>query len=323
MTEHDENKRVIEIAHSMDWEDLTDRGSGSCVHSHGCAGVTQSDLYEFARRLMAEKSAAIRSLEAKLEEAVTERGLAVQALLHRLEAERKARVRAENRVENLDEHLSICTRFQEQLFERAEALQSRLAQIEAATIERCAKAAEEQRDCYKEPTQWDYGAQDGTYTCAKAIRALKPAAPQEDGQLCNAKGTPKAPESRPASAAAQGIGTYRTTSEPTPQSASTTAAATEPVAWKFRMDGIDQVLLDEDADIHVRRNGTPLYAAPPQDALDAKQELARHEQVAGFDLAMAKIDLWRDRWCEALSNTALLELDAAIDAAILKSEKSA
>ena len=41
----------------------------------------------------------------------------------------------------------------------------------------------------------------------------------------------------------------------------------EPAAWKFRMDGIDQVILDEDADIHIRRHGVPLYlaAAPKGD----------------------------------------------------------
>ncbi len=49
----DEEQVALRIAHAMEWEDLTNHGSGSCVASHGCAGVTQSDLYEYARRLLA------------------------------------------------------------------------------------------------------------------------------------------------------------------------------------------------------------------------------------------------------------------------------
>lgn len=44
---------ALQEAHKMDWEDLTNQGSGSCVASHGCAGVTQSDLTDFATRLIA------------------------------------------------------------------------------------------------------------------------------------------------------------------------------------------------------------------------------------------------------------------------------
>ena len=49
----DFHKQLVQIAHEMDWEDLTDHGSGSCVASHGCAGVTQSDLYEYGDRIRA------------------------------------------------------------------------------------------------------------------------------------------------------------------------------------------------------------------------------------------------------------------------------
>ena len=49
----DFHKQLVQIAHEMDWEDLTDHGSGSCVASHGCADVTQSDLYEYGDRIRA------------------------------------------------------------------------------------------------------------------------------------------------------------------------------------------------------------------------------------------------------------------------------
>ena len=63
----------MQIAHEMDWEDLTDHGSGSCVASHGCAGVTQSDLYEYGDRIRAAvlaESAPPSDLVALLREAL-------------------------------------------------------------------------------------------------------------------------------------------------------------------------------------------------------------------------------------------------------------
>jgi len=44
---------ALEVAHGMDWEDLTNHGAGSCVASHGCAGVTQDDLIEFSTLFLA------------------------------------------------------------------------------------------------------------------------------------------------------------------------------------------------------------------------------------------------------------------------------
>ena len=38
----------------------------------------------------------------------------------------------------------------------------------------------------------------------------------------------------------------------------------EPVAWKFYLDGCNQVVLDEDSDQVIRHNGTPLYTTPQQ-----------------------------------------------------------
>ena len=69
----DFHKQLVQIAHEMDWEDLTDHGSGSCVASHGCAGVTQSDLYEYGDRIRAAvlaESAPPSDLVALLREAL-------------------------------------------------------------------------------------------------------------------------------------------------------------------------------------------------------------------------------------------------------------
>jgi hypothetical protein len=41
------------------------------------------------------------------------------------------------------------------------------------------------------------------------------------------------------------------------------APVQEPVAWKFYLDGCNQVVLDEDSDPVIRHNGTPLYTTPP------------------------------------------------------------
>ena len=38
----------------------------------------------------------------------------------------------------------------------------------------------------------------------------------------------------------------------------------EPVAWKFYLDGCNQVVLDEDSDADIRFNGVPLYTTPQQ-----------------------------------------------------------
>lgn len=53
MTNEEIRAIALEVAHGMDWEDLTNHGAGSCVASHGCAGVTQDDLIGFSTRFLA------------------------------------------------------------------------------------------------------------------------------------------------------------------------------------------------------------------------------------------------------------------------------
>jgi hypothetical protein len=50
------------------------------------------------------------------------------------------------------------------------------------------------------------------------------------------------------------------------------AEKVEPVAWKFTLDGCAQVVLDEDVDTHIYKNGIPLYTAL-RSALDAAEKV--------------------------------------------------
>jgi hypothetical protein len=55
-----------------------------------------------------------------------------------------------------------------------------------------------------------------------------------------------------------------------------------PVAWKFHLDGADQVVLDEDADAQMRDNGRALvYAAPP--AQGEPVALKRYDFYCSYD----------------------------------------
>ena len=46
----------------------------------------------------------------------------------------------------------------------------------------------------------------------------------------------------------------------------------EPVAWKFYLDGCNQVVLDEDSDADIRFNGVPLYTTPQQRTTEPKRQ---------------------------------------------------